>query len=151
MPISCLFLPIYCLFKPLVAVSAAVFMLSQPLYADSAAYLLLVPPQIADSVAFLLHLLPLVAESAAFLVLMPPHVPRIFLIFCYSLLILKPSAAYAVFDCRFCHLFVAYAAFSFLIPTSTSFSSYCRALFAGMLLPHGGAGRSSRSAGSIKM
>ena len=96
-----------------------------PQIADSAAYLLLVPPQIADSVAFLLHLLPLIAESAAFLRLMPPHFACIFLIFCYSLLILKPSAAYAVFDCRFCRLFVTYAAFSFPIANSTSFCSYC--------------------------
>ena len=103
--------------------------------ADSSPFLLLIVPLIADPAAFLLLILPLIADSAASLLLILP----LFADSDASLLLILPLIAHSI-------------AFLLLMPhlvPDSSAASDCkvRALLAAVIKPHGGAGRSSRSAG----
>ena len=93
------------------------------------------PPSIADSSPFLLPMMALIADPAAFLLLILPLIADSDA----SLLLILPLIAHSI-------------AFSLLMPhlVPDSFAaSDCkvRALLAAVIKPHGGAGRSSRSAG----
>ena len=110
-------------------------LLMMPLIADSTAFLLLMMPLIADSAAFLLLILLLVANSAASLLLILP----LFADSDASLLLILPLIAHSI-------------ALLQLMPhlvSDSSVASDCkvRALLAAVIKSHGGAGRSSRSAG----
>ena len=117
-----------------------------------ASFLLLMPPSIADSSPFLLPMMALIADPAAFLLLIPPLIADS----AASLLLILPL--FAVSDASLLlilPLIAHYIAFLQLMPhvvSDSSAASDCkvRALLAAVIKPHGGAGRSSRSAGVNK-
>ena len=114
-----------------------------------ASFLLLMPPSIADSNRFLLHMMALIAEPAAFLLLILPLIADS----AASLLLILPLFADSDASLLLILPLIAHSiAFLLLMPhlvPDSSAASDCkvRALLAAVIKPHGGAGRSSRSAG----